>query len=392
VPGPVTAIAADPGRLLATACGIADQIVARSVGDDDRANWLGLEFVDDRQWMLLPMGAGLATGYCGVALFLAQLARVTGIARYADLARRAVRPVPLVCEAVAGHPELLRAVGCGGFAGFGGIAYALARIGTLLDDAPAREWAAAAVDVAATAAEHEEPAGVVAGTAGCLAAMTAIHAELGSAAAGRLARDCADRLVALVDRTRDGSMTTADPAPGTGPPVAGFAHGSTGVGWALARYAAAGGDRYAQAAAVALAGSAPLAGPGWCVGAAGEAMARAQAGATDHDAVVAVLAAQPPRADLSLCHGELGVCDALTVLATGHDSAGAARERRRRAALVVGAIERYGPRGGVPRGVASPGLLNGLAGIGYGLLRLGYADNVPSVLLLEPSPAKIDKP
>jgi lantibiotic modifying enzyme len=34
----------------------------------------------------------------------------------------------------------------------------------------------------------------------------------------------------------------------------------------------------------------------------------------------------------------------------------------------------------------SAGLLNGLAGIGYGLLRLGFAHRVPSILLLEPAP------
>lgn len=35
-------------------------------------------------------------------------------------------------------------------------------------------------------------------------------------------------------------------------------------------------------------------------------------------------------------------------------------------------------------GVTSPGLLTGLAGVGYGLLRLGFGSRIPSVLLLEP--------
>ncbi|WP_460397262.1 hypothetical protein, partial [Actinophytocola sediminis] len=62
-----------------------------------------------------------------------------------------------------------------------------------------------------------------------------------------------------------------------------------------------------------------------------------------------------------------------------------AAARRRRAGLVLDAIHRYGPAGGVPREVPTPGLLTGLAGIGYGLLRLGFADRVPSVLLFEPT-------
>jgi lantibiotic modifying enzyme len=39
---------------------------------------------------------------------------------------------------------------------------------------------------------------------------------------------------------------------------------------------------------------------------------------------------------------------------------------------------------GNPLRVESPGLMTGLAGIGYGLLRLAAPERVPSVLLLEP--------
>ena len=68
----------------------------------------------------------------------------------------------------------------------------------------------------------------------------------------------------------------------------------------------------------------------------------------------------------------------------GHTEA--ARAATRHAGLLLGAIDRGGIRCGTPHGVVSSGLLNGLAGIGYGLLRLGFAHRVPSILLLEPSP------
>jgi lantibiotic modifying enzyme len=89
--------------------------------------------------------------------------------------------------------------------------------------------------------------------------------------------------------------------------------------------------------------------------------------------------------DLSACHGELGIAEALAVLAsTG--SRTAYRARRHRAGLILDVISRHGPYCGTPGGITTPGLLNGLAGIGYGLLRLGFAERVPSVLLLEPGP------
>ncbi|HEX4789105.1 MAG TPA: hypothetical protein VH372_11625, partial [Actinospica sp.] len=73
----------------------------------------------------------------------------------------------------------------------------------------------------------------------------------------------------------------------------------------------------------------------------------------------------------------------LVVLAAADPGRTAHRARRRRAGLVLDALHHDGPGCATPGGTPTPGLLHGLAGIGYGLLRLGFADRVPSVLLLE---------
>jgi lantibiotic modifying enzyme len=52
--------------------------------------------------------------------------------------------------------------------------------------------------------------------------------------------------------------------------------------------------------------------------------------------------------------------------------------------MVLGSIERDGWRCGTRAGVLSPGLMNGLAGIGLGCLRLAEPERVPSVLVLDP--------
>jgi type 2 lantibiotic biosynthesis protein LanM len=394
--GPVTATAAGPTRLLAAACGLADQIVAcgmtcRDGADQCRVNWLGLQFVDDIRWMLLPMGASLADGYLGVAVFLAQLADLAGIDRYATEARQAVRHLPRLCETLAGRPDLLAAVGCGGLRGLGGISYGLARMAVLLDDAELREWAQTAVRVTAMAAALPGPPGWAAGRAGCLAAMTAVQAELGSAEAGALAQRCAVQLAELAERTGGRCAPEDEPLP------SGFAAGPAGVGRALTRFAVAGADlRYALAGQRALRSAAEPLAPGgedqphgWCRGTAGLLMAGAATPAAPADparanATVRMLASRPVLRDLSLCHGELGMAEALTVLAAcGHAEAEAGA--RHRAGLILDAIGQNSRCCGTPGGVSTPGLLNGLAGIGYGLLRLGFAEQVPSVLLLEPA-------
>lgn len=51
--------------------------------------------------------------------------------------------------------------------------------------------------------------------------------------------------------------------------------------------------------------------------------------------------------------------------------------------MLLAAVEDDGPRCGTPDHVPHAGLLTGLAGIGHGLLRAGFPDRVPSVLLLD---------
>jgi lantibiotic modifying enzyme len=397
-PESVSAIAAEPGRLLAAACGLADQIVARAMtgrGDQarGRVNWVGLQLMEDSRWMVLPMGAGLADGYLGVALFLAQLADLTGIGRYAEVAGRAVSALPQLLDVLAGEPALLSAVGCGGLDGLGGISYGLARIATLLGDTEVGVWAGQAAELAAAAAaQPAAPPGWAAGTAGCLAAMMAVRAETGSAMAASAARACAERLSDLVEQTNGRCVPAGEAMP------AGFAAGPSGIGWALARFALAEGRaRYSHASRLAIwRGGEPTVpdpgqGPvGWCQGAVGRLIARTclveDTGTDQFRPALARLSKRPVLSDLSLCHGEMGIAESLIILAATIGDSEAARAQRHRAALILGAVDQDGRHCGTPGGTPTPGLLNGLAGIGYGLLRLGFADQVPSALLLEPGP------
>jgi lantibiotic modifying enzyme len=50
---------------------------------------------------------------------------------------------------------------------------------------------------------------------------------------------------------------------------------------------------------------------------------------------------------------------------------------------ILAGIREHGWSFGMPGRTESPGLMIGLAGIGYGLLRLAAPERVPSVLILE---------
>ncbi|WP_395359202.1 type 2 lanthipeptide synthetase LanM family protein [Streptomyces sp. YH02] len=450
--------APEPERLLSAARSVGDQLVSLAYREGPHSNWIGLELLADRYWRIGPMAAGLADGYTGPALFLAQLAALTGAAHYVDAARTALAPVPGLLDALRARPEEIGAVGSGAFSGLGGIAYALGETARLLDDPEVGAWASGAVRLAAVATGAEPEYGVGAGLAGGLVTLLAARggrpgAGTGDGAGGgaeiaRAARACADRLVAAAHSAA--SDQSQLPTFGRG-----FTEGAAGVGWALLRFAEAEAEAEGEAEAEAIAGDTA----GAAVGATAETAAGATAGAGPRgaepyrlaglsllrtavgadaqdgspssggggrrgvsaptpdagladiarasawcrgDAGIALAVLDAPGAladphlaawargtverlgqngaapDDSLCHGEAGLCELL-----GHAALPEARPHWiRRAGALLASVEENDARSGAPDGVPHPGLLTGLAGIGHGLLRAGFPERVPSLLLL----------
>ncbi|MEV4615518.1 type 2 lanthipeptide synthetase LanM family protein [Kitasatospora sp. NPDC049258] len=386
VPGPRAAEAdapPAPEQLLLAARELGDLLVEQAHRGRGRANWLGIELLGERYRRLGACGADLGHGYTGIALFLAQLAALTGADRYAGTARAALRPLPELLERLTALPdEDLGVVGSGGFSGLGGILYAVTQAAATLDDAELRALVDPAAALTVRAAAVEQPIGVLDGTAGGLAALLAAHRVWPSAELRRGARACADRLA-------------AQPVPA----APGFATGAAGVGWALLGFASDGGGEPYHRAGLAALGSAVAALPAaradlsWCTGAAGVALAVADRAVAPADPgaarvvadAVGRLAGAGPVPDHSLCHGEWGLLELLhrtdARAAVRERAAGAARCGPHHPAPGPGRIQ---APGGIeaPGRIAVPGLLTGLAGRGHGLLRLAFPDRIPPALLM----------
>jgi lantibiotic modifying enzyme len=86
----------------------------------------------------------------------------------------------------------------------------------------------------------------------------------------------------------------------------------------------------------------------------------------------------------SLCHGDLGDLDFLLQTHAALNDNALRAQIERLSSIILECIERHGPLCGVPLGVETPGLMTGLAGIGYGLLRVAEPSRIPSVLMLSP--------
>jgi type 2 lantibiotic biosynthesis protein LanM len=393
--------------------GLASAIGARlmdaAIESGSRLTWLGELGSGAVRLSVGPVGPDLYAGLSGIALFLAALGRITGDRRAESGARRAFRTV---CDQAAARRG---AMGPGGFTGWGGVIHALAHGSVWLDDpALARQGSNLAEGLSAEI-DADTQYDVVGGAAGGLLGLLALHDITGSAPVLAMARRCGDRLLATA-RTFGSGAAWVVPATSS-EPLAGLSHGAAGVALALLRLAGRTGTAaYREMAVAALryerslyddaAGGwrdlRPATGNGgfttaWCHGAPGIGLARLATLDQLDDAEVREEIARAVAATFregfamnhSLCHGALGNLELPVMAATRFGRSDWARAGAAALVQITRDLSTRGPLCGSLAGLETPGFMTGLAGIGYGLLRLAEPNVVPSILTLDAPPARM---
>lgn len=404
-----------PGGLREEGLALARGLVRSALPDEGGAvGFVGLEF--DPQWRVFRaglLGPTLYGGTAGVALFLAAAFAVSREEPLRQAAAAALAPLAGAIEEDAG--ALARQLPLGGFSGLGGLLFVLAHARGLLDQPRLGALGTAlAAAISAELVERDRDLDVVAGAAGLV---------LGAAALARLAPGGAPReLVGLAAAHLARAARELEGGVAWGPPerpaLCGFAHGNSGI--ALALQQAEGlwpGRGFGELAGAATdwerrhrvdeegnwrdlrpeaEGSAGFA--AWCHGAAGIAVARARLlelrdlPEWRDDLRLAIEGTR--RSALAaghLCCGQAGLDEALLEVGRRTGDADLAAEARTRGLARLRAARRAGwlARPGLPAHVSAPGMMQGLSGIGYGLLRLGSpAGLLPSLLSLAPSPER----
>ena len=401
-----------PSRhLLVEVQAIVDLLERLAVDDGGEITWLGFGGPSADAPILEPVGTSLFSGTSGIALFLAAAAAVTSCGKARGLAARVFGPL---CRRLGDRPQrlaLASEIGIGGATGLGGIVYALARAGSLVGNSShlTAARAAAGAITRATIAE-DQTLDVMSGAAGALLGLLALHDATDDSAALRRAVWCGEHLL---------ERRLVDPATGLrawrashGHLATGFAHGSSGIAFALRRLAGlTGRDEFLHAATEAreqedrrrarrdgmqAKNLPPVPGPSpdrrrsWCRGSVGIGLARLgslddtdpRARSEIETALESIRHIESSEPD-GLCCGRMGHADFLL-------SAGLrlGRQNLRRDAAIVGrrtltrALEAGRFATGTDEGFR-PGLFQGVSGIGYELLRLHAPETVPSVLLWE---------
>ena len=376
-------------QLLDQARTVGERLAQLALCTGGEASWIGVTFVEGGHWFVEPLGIDLYSGLPGVVLFLAYLGEVTGEERWTALAKAAAATWHrYLAEARLERVDHLAPIGA--FDGLGGQLYVLAHLATLWREPALAGVIEAQVEAVALCLQqpaNQEQAGVGRGIGGCLAGLLAVHRVMPTARTLDVARMAGDQLLHIIRATTPEDETNL---PGPSEPFAYFWAGQAGAAWTLLALAEATREEHYGSIASAIPTAVPpaeIATPGHWL-----AALRRWSWLADLrlrrtlDAGLKV--ALPPLVERGLgrnhsLSGDLGYLDLwLQVSLTLNDNAWR-HECARYAAAVVTQIQRYGRVTAVPLGVETPGLMAGLAGIGYGLLRLATPEQVPSVLALE---------
>jgi hypothetical protein len=400
---------------LKAAAEIGRTLAQQAIWHDNRCNWIGAELVSDKartsshfNTVYKTLGPDVYGGTSGIALFMAELAVLTGDSEVRRTALGAIRHA-LAC--FRGVPPAKR---FGFYSGLIGIACTAARIGTNFGEESLLASAAQLLTLLRTTNRTGREFDLIAGKAGAVVGLLRLRYDLRDEVQVNLAR-----------RLGDGLLRTAESSP-VGCSwrshtfcyrhnLTGFSHGTAGVAYALLElYNETKQTKYLSAAEDALRYERrffnsdfgnwpdfreeslrpnrkcpPSYKTFWCHGAPGIALSRLRAyQITGNDVYkeeaeialnttrAAIVASMESRQlNYALCHGLPGNAD---VLISGCEVLGSAKtDDIHLARQVAGAITQFRGLGDVE----SPSLMLGLAGVGYFFLRLGNAE-VPSVLLL----------
>ncbi len=398
-------------RLLAHACAVGDRLCELALGDEKGVNWVGLSLVQDRQWLLASANPDLYSGNSGIILFLSYLGMVTGNTRYTDMVEAAYITMHKQVERMR---EQLKSIGA--YDGWGSVIYVLSHLGVIWNDPTLLSEAEEIVELLPDIIKQDTVFDLLSGSAGCILSLLSLYHVTQSPVVLNAAVLCGEHLLAKAQPQREGVGWLNSGI--SNEPLTGFSHGA--ASYALSLFAlskASGQERFQRLALEALRyersvfssqkqnwpdyrlieDDEPVSEEGkymvaWCHGAPGIGLGRlATLEYLDEETIrdeIAVALRLTVNAGFglnhSLCHGDLGNLETLLLAAQKLKEPVYHQQLTHFTGLILDSIEKDGWLTGIPLGIEAPGLMTGLAGIGYELLRLVEPERVPSVLLVAP--------
>ncbi|MFI6600547.1 type 2 lanthipeptide synthetase LanM family protein [Nonomuraea sp. NPDC050536] len=402
-PGLVRTDRLDPRRR-AAAAGIMRGVLDSAVrGADGTVTWI-TPLLNPTGWAVQPLSADLYGGAHGVAILLtaytqeAAEGRAEPIEELPGLLEAVLRTIRIAEDRDAAKRRedmRMRPEPPGAYLGIASQVWGwlqLRAFGVAGEEALTR--ARALAELLPDAIEADDGYDLLSGMAGAIVPLLRLSEQADEARWAELARSIGARLEHLAER-RSGGVCWPSPRFPQG--LGGLAHGATGIGWALSRL-----DGLQELAEAAFAyedtlydqdqrGWVDLRGDGftaaaWCHGAGGVGIVAADQLARGGGAVWRDRLARAAASCWSdgvgwnhtLCHGDLGSWE---VIEHARTAGVAPVDRTLLDSHILGSLEVNGPISGLARDAFAPGLLPGLGGVAYQLLRMHPDCVLPSVLL-----------
>ncbi|UKO95911.1 type 2 lanthipeptide synthetase LanM family protein [Nostoc sp. UHCC 0870] len=398
---------------LEQAIAIAQKIQSQAFYTDDSAAWIGLEYIPKFQrFQLKALGHHLYDDSGGIALFLAALWSVTKDEQYRRLSLKGLHPLRQYLSNLTPDKltELTESVDIGVCTGFGSLIYALLKISNLLDEPVLLDNAKQVANlITPDIISKDQDLNISSGSAGAVLAFLSLYTTTGDTWYLEQAISCGNHILQQGIASDIGikAWKTAEKKL-----LPGFAYGAAGIAYALLRLyditldgsfllGAKEAIAYERSLLVAETANSSEASHqnhsfslGWSHGTAGIVLARlGSLTIFDHEEIRQEIASglntiQKSNSNIvdRLSCGNFGIVDVLLEASMRFLDPNLLQDAQQRAVLLInksqqsGSFYLFSPH---HQDMYNPGFFNGMAGIGYGLLRLSYPQLLPSILLFD---------
>lgn len=349
---------------------------------------------DKHKYAIHPADNGLYDGTAGMAFFLAYLSEETKNDIFKQGALALLKSIDKDNEKIS-----IRTLSA--FQGIGSLVYLYSHLGRIWKRADLLDKAEALLSAIDPLIEEDERFDIISGSAGTLLALLSLAHVYPKSDALNYARRCGNHLLSADANNTPGWKRTYFRL--------GFAHGASGISYALCKlYEATREDKYMNGAIASARFEKKIFGKGlwtdhqekdgtaqqaWCNGAPGITLSRLalykhnKKAAVQSGLQLAFDKALEPHIAPSqcLCHGILGdVETCLAALDANFSPKQAQKTMDSASKRVFKDMSSLGWIGAGAHETLSNGLMTGLSGIGYGLLRLRNPKGIPSILTLSP--------
>lgn len=393
--------------------------LARQIGDQivEQVPWLsdGIKSWRATDSVCIPLF--IYDGCAGVALFFAALYRITGDDNYLKTARNALQDVMWLIGQIPFRERAVTIYPLGIGAGFSSLVYVYIKSAILIDDPSwidQAEWASGFLSK--NAIDEDRVYDILCGSAGALLAFLALYRVTRDARYLKKAIYCGNHLVkgkVMLGKGLFGWKTF------DGRALSGFSHGTAGIAGSLLRlFEQTGNRQYYQTAMEAILYEDSLFSEehrnwkdlrdlpneadgnelhfmtSWCHGAPGIVMGRLSTTHLANESQIVVDIENGLKTTLScglevcdhLCCGNMGRIEVLLYAGKKLHRPDLLKEAGMKAGQVIAKMKKNGYFGVLHdpgANIFHIGFFQGLSGIGYGLLRLAYPEELPSVLAFE---------